>query len=42
MDKIIVNKKLDSLYRCINRIQEKCPPNAAELKTNLDLQDVIY
>jgi len=41
MDKIIVNKKLDSLYRCINRIQEKCPTNAAELKINIDLQDVI-
>lgn len=41
MDKIIVNKKLDSLYRCINRIQEKCPTDASELKTNLDLQDVI-
>ncbi|MDO8336221.1 MAG: DUF86 domain-containing protein [Candidatus Saccharibacteria bacterium] len=41
MDKIIVNKKLDSLSRCINRIQEKCPTDASELKTNLDLQDVI-
>lgn len=41
MDKIIVNKKLDSLYRCINRIQEKCPADAAELKINVDLQDVI-
>lgn len=41
MDKIIINKKLDSLYRCINRIQEKCPTDATELKTNIDLQDVI-
>lgn len=41
MDKIIVNKKLDSLYRCINRIQEKCPTDATKLKNNLDLQDVI-
>lgn len=41
MDKMIVNKKLDSLYRCINRIEEKCPADAAELKTNIDLQDVI-
>jgi uncharacterized protein YutE (UPF0331/DUF86 family) len=41
MDKIIVNKKLDSLFRCINRIQEKCPTDATELKNNHDLQDVI-
>lgn len=41
MDKIIINKKLDSLYRCINRIQEKCPTDATELKTDLDLQDII-
>lgn len=41
MDKIIINKKLDSLYRCIQRIEEKCPADASELKTNIDLQDVI-
>jgi uncharacterized protein YutE (UPF0331/DUF86 family) len=41
MDKIIINKKLDSLYRCINRIQEKCPADATELKSDIDLQDVI-
>lgn len=41
MDKIIINKKLDSLYRCIKRIEDKCPANASELKTNIDLQDVI-
>lgn len=41
MDKMIVNKKLDSLYRCINRIEEKCPADAVELKANIDLQDVI-
>lgn len=41
MDKIIINKKLDSLYRCIQRIEEKCPANASELKANIDLQDAI-
>jgi uncharacterized protein YutE (UPF0331/DUF86 family) len=41
MDKIIINKKLDSLYRCIKRIEEKCPVDARELKQNIDLQDVI-
>ena len=41
MDKIVIHKKLDSLNRCINRIEEKCPATAIELKTNIDLQDVI-
>lgn len=41
MGKIIVNKKLDSLYRCIKRIEEKCPADASEPKRNIDLQDVI-
>lgn len=41
MDKIIINKKLDSLYRCIKRIEEKCPADTSELKQNIDLQDVI-
>ena len=41
MDKIVINKKLDSLYRCIKRVAEKCPANAGELKTDIDLQDVI-
>ncbi len=41
MDELIVERKLDSLYRCINRINEKCPANAQELSADIDLQDVI-
>lgn len=41
MDKIILDKKLDSLYRCIKRIEEKCPQDAIGLKNDIDLQDVI-
>ena len=41
MDKIVINKKLDSLARCIKRVAEKCPATAGELKTDIDLQDVI-
>lgn len=41
MDELIVERKLDSLYRCINRINEKCPANAKALSADIDLQDVI-
>ena len=41
MDELIVERKLDSLYRCINRISEKCPANAEALSADIDLQDVI-
>ena len=41
MDELIVERKLDLLYRCINRINEKCPANTQELSADIDLQDVI-
>lgn len=41
MDELIVERKLDSLYHCINRINEKCPANAQALSADIDLQDVI-
>ena len=41
MDELIIERKLDSLYRCINRIKDKCPTNAHTLSTDIDLQDVM-
>ena len=41
MDKLVIERKLDSLYRCLNRVSEKCPANVADLLADLDLQDVI-
>lgn len=41
MDQSIVNRKIDSLYRCIQRIDNKCPDSSEQLKADLDLQDVI-
>ena len=41
MDSLIIEKKLDSLQRCLNRIAEKCPATAEALEHDLDLQDVI-
>jgi uncharacterized protein YutE (UPF0331/DUF86 family) len=36
-----MDQKLESLRRCVQRIQEKFPADATELQTNFDLQDII-
>ncbi|CAA9893009.1 conserved hypothetical protein [Candidatus Methylobacter favarea] len=41
MDREIVGQKLESLRRCLQRIETKCPPEADTLITDLDLQDII-
>lgn len=41
MDRLIVERKLDSLRRCLVRIAGKCPPTVAQLEADLDLQDVL-
>lgn len=41
MDRGIVEQKLESLRRCIQRIESKCPPSAATLAEDVDLQDII-
>jgi len=41
MDRQVIDQKLESLRRCLVRIQEKFPARADELQTNLDLQDII-
>ena len=41
MDRQVIDQKLESLRRCLVRIQEKFPACADELQTNLDLQDII-
>jgi len=38
MDRQVIDQKLESLRRCLVRIQEKFPARADELQTNLDLQ----
>ncbi|MFT5084925.1 MAG: hypothetical protein ACI9Y1_002982 [Lentisphaeria bacterium] len=37
----IIEAKLESLRRCIVRIEEKTPNSVADLEQNLDAQDVI-
>jgi uncharacterized protein YutE (UPF0331/DUF86 family) len=41
MDREVVEQKLESLRRCVQRIETKCPANAETLATDFDLQDII-
>ena len=41
MDKRLVAEKLDSLFRCIERIESKRPAKKEILADDLDLQDII-
>ena len=41
MDREIVEQKLESLRRCLRRIETKCPAEAAALVGDLDLQDIV-
>jgi uncharacterized protein YutE (UPF0331/DUF86 family) len=41
MDREVVEQKLESLRRCLRRIETKCPKDAAALVADIDLQDII-
>ena len=41
MDREVVEQKLESLRRCIRRIESKCPEDAATLIADIDLQDIV-
>ncbi|MBC7619410.1 MAG: DUF86 domain-containing protein [Candidatus Saccharibacteria bacterium] len=41
MDREVVEQKLESLRRCLQRIQSKCPADAETLATDFDLQDIV-
>ncbi|MGH8604902.1 MAG: type VII toxin-antitoxin system HepT family RNase toxin, partial [Gammaproteobacteria bacterium] len=41
MDKQLIEEKLESLRRCVRRIEHKCPPKAEALDSDWDLQDII-
>jgi uncharacterized protein YutE (UPF0331/DUF86 family) len=41
MDKDVINRKLESLRRCLARITSKLPITRDELRSNYDLQDII-
>lgn len=41
MDREVVEQKLESLRRCLQRIETKSPADADTLATDLDLQDIV-
>jgi uncharacterized protein YutE (UPF0331/DUF86 family) len=41
MDRQVVEQKLESLRRCLLRVTERCPLDAASLERDVDAQDII-
>lgn len=41
MDREVVEQKLESLRRCLIRIETKCPADALVLAADFDLQDIV-
>lgn len=41
MDRQVIEQKLESLRRCLRRIQDKCPNDPALLAVDLDAQDIV-
>lgn len=41
MDREVVEQKLESLRRCLQRIELKCPAESVTLMTDFDLQDIV-
>jgi uncharacterized protein YutE (UPF0331/DUF86 family) len=41
MDREVVEQKLESLRRCLLRVETKCPSEALVLAADFDLQDIV-
>ena len=41
MDRRLIDEKLESLRRCVERVESKCPQSAKMLVEDLDRQDII-
>jgi len=41
MDSLILREKLESLRRCVTRVETKRPSTVAELESDPDIQDII-
>lgn len=41
MDRAVIDRKLESLRRCLARIRDKCPASAIELAGDPDCQDIV-
>jgi len=41
MARSVVEEKLESLRRCVERVGSRCPPKASTLSSDPDLQDIL-
>ena len=41
MDREVIEQKLESLRRCLQRIEQKCPSDPDRLSQDPDLQDIV-
>lgn len=41
MDQVIFDHKLESLRRCVKRVEEKTPSNVGQLSNDPDIQDIL-
>lgn len=41
MARSVLNEKLESMRRCIERVEATCPDTADELARNIDAQDIV-
>lgn len=41
MDREVIEQKLESLRRSLQRVADKCPPDPEALERDPDLQDII-
>ncbi len=41
MDWPVIEEKLESLRRCVRRVEEKCPADAKALANDIDAQDIV-
>ena len=41
MDRRVIDEKLESLRRCVDRIRTRCPEDSSLLVSDPDLQDIV-
>jgi uncharacterized protein YutE (UPF0331/DUF86 family) len=41
MDREVIERKFESLRRCLHRVQSKCPQESSTLAADFDLQDIV-
>lgn len=41
MDQSLINQKLESLRRCVMRLEDRCPVSVEDLQADLDAQDIL-